>query len=307
MIQKRFYGIFKLGHAVIPITLGLFIGGCSKPKITPSPAAATQTSTFGGDESETKLLELPSWCAVEETSDQICFRCEREDGEVKIPYEQCLIPSNEFSVTAHCSFNDGLTKQISCSKTKSGQIFRMDASLAREKLAATLPSFLNVLDIVARKTFSETSAVAQLTTDLRDFWKSRIHLILKGESIDLVADDLVNLARRHLKAHLTQEQADHFKSTAVTALTQLNSDLTGRKDYNLSHVILRGLSLVKSIPETTLGNDVSKYFSGQAVAQLLAQNDASSLLSIFNSMSPGVLGISSVEEFLGELNQSTNN
>jgi hypothetical protein len=307
MIPTRLYGAFKPGQSALFLVVILILGGCSQPKITTSSPSTTQTSTLDANEPETKLLELPSWCAVEEAGDQVCFRCEREDGDIKIPYEQCLIPSPEFSATAHCSFNDALTKQISCSKTRSGQTFRMDASLAREKLAATLPSFLSVLDIAARKTFSETPDVAQLTTDLKDFWKNRIHLVLRGEGIDVVADDLVSLARRHLKAPLTAEQANHFRSTTITALRQLNSDLSGRKDYNLSQIILRGLSLVKSIPETTLGDDASKYFSGQAIAQLLAQNEASSLLSIFASMSPGVLGMSSVEEFLRELNQSTNN
>ena len=278
---------------------------CSKPQETPYNKKTEPQEDQAQRGADINLLSLPPWCSVKETSEDICFRCEREDANVKIPYEQCLIPADNFSASNNCSFTDGLTKQISCSGTKSGEPFRMDASLAKEKLAAVLPAFLIGLDLVVRQTFSDQSDVAKLTADLSAFWSSRIASIVRGENLDGVSSDLVSLVKRHVRTPLTDEQADHFKSMTVTALTQLNQELAGRKDYTLSQVILRGLALAKSIPETTLGQS-SKQLSGQAIADLLASENAKTFMAMFKAMNPSILGMISVEDFLAELTNTPN-
>lgn len=283
----------------------LTVTSCSKPQETPYKQKDDLKPESLPQSADINLLNLPPWCSVKETADEVCFRCEREDGKIKIPYEQCLVPSESFSASANCTFSDGLTKQISCTGTKSGETFKMDSSLAKEKLAAVLPAFLVGLDLVVRQTFSDQSDVAKLTADLSAFWSSRIPSIVRGEQLESVASDLVSLVKRHVKTPLTDEQADHFRSITITALTQLNQELLGRKDYTLSQVILRGVALAKSIPEKTLG-DASKNISGQAIADLLASENAKTFLALFKSMNPSILGMSSIEDFLAELTTSQN-
>lgn len=300
---KKINTLFK-GFLVLGLT-SLNLTSCSKPQETPYKQKDASKPEMRPQVADISLLNLPPWCSVQEAGDEVCFRCERQDGNIKIPYEQCLIPSENFSASANCTFSDGLTKQIACTGTKSGEPFRMDSSLAREKLAAVLPAFLVGLDLVVRQTFSDQSDVAKLTADLSAFWSSRIPSILRGEQLESVASDLVSLVKRHVKTPLTDEQADHFRSITITALNQLNQELLGRKDYTLSQVILRGVALAKSIPEKTLG-DASKHLSGQAIADLLASENAKTFLVLFKSMNPSILGMSSMDDFLAELTTSQN-
>jgi hypothetical protein len=300
---KKINTVTKVFAALVVLSINAL--SCSKPQETPYQQKSPLKNEPLPQAADISLLDLPSWCSVKESSDEVCFSCERQDGNIKIPYEQCLIPAENFSASTNCSFSDGLTKQISCSGTKSGEPFRMDSSLAKEKLAAVLPAFLVGLDLVVRQTFSDQSDVAKLTADLSAFWSSRIPSIVRGENFDGVASDLVSLVKRHVKTPLTDEQADHFKTISVTALTQLNQELMGRKDYTLSQVILRGIALSKSIPEKTLG-EASRHLSGQGIADLLASENAKTFLAMFKAMNPSILGMSSVEDFLVELTATPN-
>lgn len=276
--------------------------GCSKVSETQSkkilPATAATNNHRSSDDAQ--RLVLPSWCSVQETADLVCFRCEREDAGIKIPYEQCLQPGPEFSSSAQCSFTSGFTKVITCEGTKSGEPFKMDASIAKEKVATAIPAFMIGLDLIVRQKFADDSLVAKLTSDLSAFWSSRIPALMRGEGYETTASDLVLLVNRHLKTPLSEDQVTHFKQVTKTALGELNQELSGKKDYKLSQVILRGLYLAKSIPENILG-EAAPLFTGPAIADLLRDDKAKALLSLFSSMNPSVLGISSLDTFIEEL------
>jgi hypothetical protein len=260
------------------------------PRAKPSPESSTQAQS----------LTLPDWCSSKESSSEVCFRCERSDGGVQIPYEQCFVPSPNFSSGSNCTFNDGVLKQISCDGTKSGEPFKMDASLAKERLAASLPAFLMGMDLVVRQVYSEQSAAAKLTSDLSAFWSARIPAIMRGENIDVTADDLISLVNRHLTTPLSTEQANLLKSRTATILKGLAQDHVGRKDYRLSKAVLEGIEIAKSIPQNILG-DAQNYLSGPAIAALLSSEKAQPMVTIFKSMSSSVLGVTSFDDFIAEL------
>ena len=278
------------------LTIAFLMSACSPADETPSPKATPDPMT----QEQTQNLTLPDWCSSKETSGEVCFRCERFDGGVKIPYEQCFAPSPRFSSESNCTFNDGVLKQISCSGTKSGEPFRMDASLAKERLAASLPAFLVGMDLVVRQVYSEQSAAAKLTSDLSDFWSTRIPSIMRGENIEVTADDLLSLVNRHVTTPLSPDLANHLKSVTVTTLRRLAQDYAGRKDYNLSQVVLTGIEIAKAIPQSILG-DAKTYLSGPAIATLLSSEKAQPMVSIFKSMSSSVLGFTSFDDFVAEL------
>lgn len=270
------------------------LSACSPVDETPSAKPRPKT------QEQTQSLTLPDWCSSKETISEVCFRCERSDGGVKIPYEQCFAPSPSFSSNANCSFNDGVLKQISCSSTMSGEPFKMDASLAKERLAAALPAFLVGMDLVVRQVYSEQSPAAKLTSDLSAFWSSRIPAIMRGENIDVTADDLLSLVNRHVTTPLSPELGNHLKTVTMTALKRLAQDYAGRKDYSLSQVVLTGIEIAKAIPQNILG-DAKTYLSGPAIATLLSSEKAQPMVNIFKSMSSSVLGFTSFDDFIAEL------
>ncbi len=274
---------------------------CSPADETPSPKATPDPTT----QDQTQNLTLPDWCSSKETSGEVCFRCERSDGGVKIPYEQCFAPSPSFSSGSNCTFNDGVLKQISCSGTKSGEPFRMDASLAKERLAASLPAFLVGMDLVVRQVYSDQSPAAKLTSDLSAFWSSRIPAIMRGENIDVTADDLLSLVNRHVTPPLSPDLAKHLKSVTMTTLKSLAEDYAGRKDYKLSEIVLTGIEIAKAIPQNILG-DAKTYLSGPAIANLLSSEKAQPMVNIFKSMGSSVLGFTSFDEFIAELRRGRN-
>lgn len=281
---------------------------CSRQNepITQAPGDSPSDSIrLGMNLNESGRFEPPSWCSVKETPDEVCFRCERQDGVIKIPYEQCLTPGPSFSTSSNCTFANGLTKQITCSGTRSGEAFRMDTSLAKERLSAALPAFLVGLDLIVRHTYSEQSDAARLTSDLSSFWSSRIASVVHAENLNGVADDLVALAKRHLKNPLSEDQAQYLRETTITALNQLHKELTGQKDYNLSRVILRGLALARSIPDSTLG-DASVSLTGMSLANMVSADSSNKLQGAFNSLNPSTIGMSSFEDFLAELSGAQN-
>lgn len=283
------------------LTAGLLFSACSPLDDTPSAKVTEESKT----QEPTQNLALPDWCSSKETGSEVCFRCERADGGVKIPYEQCFVPAPSFSSGSNCNFDDGILKQISCSGTRSGEPFKMDASLAKERLAAALPAFLVGLDLVVRQAYSEQSAAAKFTSDLSAFWSSRIPAIMRGENLDITADDLITLANRHLNPQLSAAQANHLKSVTVTTLKRLSQDYAGRKDYSLSDVVLDGIEIAKAIPETTLGN-AKNYLSGPAIAALLSSDKAQPMVSILKSMSSSVIGVVSFDDFIAKLSTGRN-
>lgn len=278
------------------LTVAFLMSACSPADETPSPKATPDP----GIQEQTQNLTLPDWCSSKETSSEVCFRCERSDGGVKIPYEQCFAPSPSFSSGSNCTFNDGVLKQISCSGTKSGEPFKMDASLAKERLAASLPAFLVGMDLVVRQVYSEQSAAAKLTSDLSAFWSTRIPAIMRGENIEVTADDLLSLVNRHVTTPLSSVHANHLKTVTVTTLRRLAQDYAGRKDYRLSKAVFEGIEIAKSIPENILG-DAQNYLSGPAIAALLSSEKAQPMVTIFKSMSSSVLGVTSFDDFIAEL------
>jgi hypothetical protein len=280
------------------LSVVFLMSACSPVEETPSPKSKPDPKT----QEQTQNLTLPSWCSSKENSSEVCFRCERSDGGLKIPYEQCFAPSQSFSSGSNCTFNDGVLKQISCSGTKSGEPFRMDASLAKEKLAASMPAFLVGMDLVVRQVYSEQSAAAKLTSDLSAFWSSRIPAIMRGENIDVTADDLLSLVNRHVTTPLSPDLANHLKTVTVTTLRRLAQDYAGRKDYRLSDVVLDGIEIAKAIPQNILG-DAKTYLSGPAIATLLSSEKAQPMVNIFKSMSSSVLGFTSFDDFIAELRQ----
>ena len=286
----------------------LFVG-CSPISETASSPAKSQKA--GADQS-TKLqitspsyveqnLTLPTWCSMNQSQDQLCFRCERVDSGVTIPYEQCLTPSESFNSSRDCSFvNDGV-KYIRCDGTKSGDAFKMDVSIAKEKVALALPAFLIALDWSVKQKYLTESEIGKFTSDLRDFWANRIGSIMSGENLEPTADDLILLAKKHLKSTLTDEQARYFRQQTLNALTELNRELSGSKDYKLSQVILRGISIANAIPDNLLG-DAKPFLSGPSLAAILSEDASRALISMFSSISPSILGIRSVDALIQELN-----
>jgi hypothetical protein len=74
----------------------------------------------------------------------------------------------------------------------------------------------------------------------------------------------------------------------------------GRKDYRLSKAVLEGIEIAKSIPQNILG-DAQNYLSGPAIAALLSSEKAQPMVTIFKSMSSSVLGVTSFDDFIAEL------
>jgi len=275
-------------------------------------ASTPATNNKAGADQSTKLqmtspsyveqsLTLPTWCSMNQSQDQLCFRCERLDSGVTIPYEQCLTPSESFNSSRDCSFvNDGV-KYIHCDGTKSGEAFKMDVSIAKEKVALALPAFLIALDWSVKQKQSPESDMAKFTADLSDFWANRIGSIMSGENLEPTADDLVLLAKKHLKSTLSDEQAKHFRQQTVNALTILYKELSGSKDYKLSQVILRGISIANAIPDNLLG-DAKPFLSGPSLAAILSEDSSRSIVGMFSNISPSILGIRSVDALIQELN-----
>jgi hypothetical protein len=124
---------------------------------------------------------------------------------------------------------------------------------------------------------------------------------MSGENLEPTADDLILLAKKHLKSTLTDEQARYFRQQTLNALTMLNKELSGSKDYKLSQVILRGISIANAIPDNLLG-DAKPFLSGPSLAAILSEDSSKALIGMFSSISPSVLGIRSVDTLIQELN-----
>lgn len=258
-------------------------------KISPVPVANGEAQ-----------LTLPSWCSMMQSTDQVCFKCEREDAGVKLPYEQCLVPADSFKATTDCAFTSADTKSITCAGTRSGETFVMDVSLAKEKLIAAVPVFMIALQLTIQQKYRDREDLASLTTDLTSFITSRVAQIIRGEDLETVASDLLLLVNRYAKTKLTEEQSSAFKKFAMEALDVALRELHGRKDYKLSRFILRGLALGKQLPSSAIG-DAGHLLTGPGLAALLAENDAKSIEGTFKILNPSVLGARSVDDLLLEL------
>lgn len=276
--------------------------GCSPVARTDSEPKAKEINSGASTNPQTQLT-LPSWCSMTQLSDQVCFHCDREDGGVTLPYEQCLTPSDSFKATTDCFFSSDQTKTISCAGTRAGEAFVMDVSLAKEKLTAAVPAFLVALQLTVNQKYPDRKDLAALTSDLTTFVGGRVSQIIRGEDLDSVAGDLLLLVNKHAKTKLSDAQATLFKKSAIDAFGIFGSELSGRKDYQLSKFILRGLALSKSIPQDQLG-DLGKYLTGPGLAELLAGNEAQSINRAFKILNPSVLGVKSVEDLLKELKDS---
>jgi hypothetical protein len=270
-------------------------------------AASSSTgngATAGTSSSASELrLTLPSYCVATLSDSQQCFKCERQDGGVSIPYEQCFAPAESFQVTRDCSFSDDILKSISCAGTKSGETFTMDVSLAKEKLTAALPAFLIALDLSARQKFPNRPDVTAFTSEISLFLGSRFAQIVKGEDLDHIAGDLLLLANRHLKSPLSQDQGKFFKATAIEGFAYMAKDLSGTKDYNLVKIIMRGIAIAKSIPSPLLG-EAAPYLSGPGLAEILSEDKAQSLIKSLGALPLSILGIKSVDDLIAALKNS---
>ena len=206
---KTFY-FSRIVRSIVPrtllriaiLTMALAPQSCSPVSTTSSKSPAkgsqeaspTTPNSIGGD----MKLALPSWCRMTQSTEQLCFACEREDGGTSIPYEQCLTPSDSFQVERDCAFTDSGTKSITCAGTKSSEPFVMDVSLAKEKLASALPAFLIALKYTAQQKFPDHPEVKAASDELSDFFANRIAQIIRGEDLDRTSVDLGLLVNKHL-------------------------------------------------------------------------------------------------------------
>jgi hypothetical protein len=232
--------------------------------------------------------------------DHFCFRCEREDAGNRIPYEQCLSPLESFNPSLDCVFLDKGTKSISCQGTNSDQPFQMDVSLAKEKLAVTLPAFMDALDRSVRERYPNQAEPSQLTGELRDFLQRRISWIIRHENLAEVTEELSSIINRHLKAPLPPKFEIFFKASASEAMSTVSKDLAGRKDYSLSRFILLGVAIAKSIPSDSLGQ-AHPFLSGAGLAYLLTTPQTSHLAEVFEPLNPSLLGAKSAESLVRDL------
>lgn len=293
--------------------LWLVISGCSpvnmtasttdeseKPAVTSGDAAKNALpSSASGDPS----LSLPSWCKMNQSSDQVCFHCVRNDGGVDLIYEQCLTPSEKFRASSDCWFSDQVTKSISCVGTRSGEDFVMDVSIAKEKVSATIPVILIALNIAVSEKFGSTSSVTKFVGDISTFLGSRIQQVMRGENLPGVAGDLGMLINKYTTSKLSDQEFEIFKASTSVALTLMVSELSGKKDYDLSRFLLKSVELSKLIPNDKLG-DAKPLLSGPGLADLWSSdNNNDALEKAFKILSPAVLGFSSVEKLMARLKQ----
>lgn len=305
---------FKLGdvfRATVPRTIlrvtMMTLAACAPVKTTTSKssvsaaqeASPTAPSTISGD---TKLT-LPQWCRMTQSTEQLCFSCEREDSGTTIPYEQCLTPADSFQAERDCAYTDSVTKSITCAGTKSTESFVMDVSLAKEKVTAALPAVLFAIKFTIQQKFPDRPDIKAVSDELSDFFGSRIPLINRGEDLDRISGDLLLLVNKHLKTPLTEAQAAIFKKSAQDAFGLVAKDLSGTKDYSLSRVILRGLSIANTIPPEILG-DAKPFLTGPGLADLLSQDQSAALIQTLRILNPSALGIKSPEDLISDLRKA---
>ena len=111
------------------------------------------------------------------------------------------------------------------------------------------------------------------------------------------------LVNKHLKTPLTEAQAAIFKKSAQDAFGLVAKDLSGTKDYSLSRVILRGLSIANTIPPEILG-DAKPFLTGPGLADLLSQDQSAALIQTLRILNPSALGIKSPEDLISDLRKA---
>jgi hypothetical protein len=296
-----------MGARRLRVGLWISFGFCGLMSCSPAKeTSAPQRSTSSG-ESDSKLqpplspmLTLPSWCSMRQATDQVCFKCERTDGGIIIPYEQCLTPADSFQASTDCDFNDGVTKTLTCAGTASGKTFVMDISIAKEKVSAVVPALLLAIELAVKQRFADQDTAKNLATDLSAFISARIKAIAHGVEPETTAGDLLLFVNRYVKTPLTAEQAGLFKKTTAAALKLLSDDLTGRKDYRITQTVLRLLSIARTLPDREF-EDIKPYLTGPAIAELLADDRSQSLIHSFSTLNPSLLGVKSAEDLIAEL------
>ncbi len=245
-------------------------------------------------------LTMPSWCSLKQIGHQVCFRCERSDESMTIPYEQCFDALESFHPTTDCYFRDDITKTISCDGTSSGRTFLMDVSLAKEKVIAVVPPLTLAIELIAKNKFADNPQAKTFTKELSAFFSGRIEAIANGRDTEIIANDLILFVNRHTKTPMTAEQATHFKSIAVSALMQLSRELTGHKDYSLHQIILRLLAVARTIPDDLKG-DIRPYLTGPGLAELLSEDRSQTLMQSFSILNPSIIGAKSADDLIAEL------
>jgi hypothetical protein len=285
----------------LSIILAVFTA-CS-PVIRTTSKNSTQSSDNASrpasQASELKL-SLPAWCSSKQTGNQVCFRCERVDDSVIIPYEQCFDASDSFDASIDCSFKDDTTKTIYCDGTESGRSFVMDVSTAKEKVSTVLPTVLLAIELVFKDRFADNPQAATIARELSSFFSGRTASIVNGRDATNIATDLMLFVNRHIKTPMTAQQANHFKTTAEAALQQISRELSGHKDYSLTMIILRLLAVARTIPEEHKG-DIKNYLTGAGLGDLLNEDRSQTLIRSLSILNPSILGVKSAQDLIAEL------
>ncbi len=289
-----------------------FTAGCSPVETTAiAPTDSAKSEIRSGDGAAKVLpaitvtdstLTLPTWCKMNPASDQVCFHCSRTDDGVPLEYEQCLTPSDSFRASTDCWFSNQVTKTISCLGTRSGETFTMDVSTAKEKVTVTIPVFLIALNLAVSEKYGPTSSVTKFVTDISTFLGSRMEQIMRREDLSGVAGDLAMLVNNKTTSKLNDQQLLVFKVSAYAAFEAMLLELSGKKDYDVSKVLLRGLRLSGFVPANLMG-EAKPLLSGSGLASLWLDSKSQSLETMFKILGPSVVGVSSAELLLQRLQQ----
>ena len=290
MVGRLLFGICAVATACSPIERA-----SSNKNAQQSDNASTNPAPQGAP-----TLTLPSWCSMKQTQDQVCFKCDRLSENTSIPYEQCLTAAESFQASTDCTFQNELTKTISCDGTSSGRTFIMDISTAKEKIAAVVPALMLTVEILAKQKLTNNQSAKTVIGEFSAFVSGRINSIANGLEPEATAADLLLFVNRHANPPLNQEQANLFKKTATDALTLLPRDLSGKKDYSLSQSILRLMGIARTLPDDILG-DAKPLLTGAGLAELLSEDRTQTLIRSFSILNPSILGVKSADELITEL------
>jgi hypothetical protein len=293
--------------------LWLFLLSCSPINTTASSPGADQKGLPSDDANAKKFmpgtpavestLALPEWCNMDRSNGEVRFKCSRIDSGVNLIYEGRFTAAKSFNPSNDCWFVDEVTKKINCRGTLTGETFIMDVSTAREKVTESLPAVLIAINFAVSSKYEANSDAVRFTSDVTSFFGSRIQQLMRREGLAGIAGDLGMLVNKYIPSGLTAVQAAAFQLVAYQAFDIMVTELSGKKDYDLAGVVLRGLELSRALPPEILGEQRNS-LTGTHVAKLLSSNDAVALERFFKIISPGVSGVSSQERFLAGLREA---
>ena len=300
-------GISGLSSKLVTFALS---GAALAPACAPVKSTASKTSThkdFGnasGIHSPGGSLTLPSWCSQTQTADQVCFRCDREDGGVVIPYEQCLTPSESFQASRDCAYRGDLTKSIACAGAAGGKPFVMDVSTAKEKASVAIPAFLIAVNITILQKYPDRSDIKAILSDVTSFTSSHLPRVFDGADTSQTSGDLLMLMQKHMSTKLSPSEEELIKTSFSAAFRAISADLSGKKDYNLARLLTRLSGASLTIPAGVIG-EARPFLTTQYLASLMSEDSHQALFKTFSALNPAILGIKSVDDLIAELKKGT--